>query len=79
MNGEEALQAIRQKDHGADIAVIALTAFAMREEQVRFMSEGFDGYVPKPVEIGILVGEIERVMELKVGEQGVTSMRNTPA
>ena len=49
-----------------NIPVIALTAFAMPEEQERFMSDGFDGYISKPVEIGVLVGEIERVMGLKV-------------
>jgi len=65
MNGEEALQAIRRLNQGADIPVIALTAFAMQEEQVRFMSEGFDGYIAKPVEIALLVEEIERVMEVK--------------
>jgi len=62
MNGVEALQAIRQLEQSADIPVIALTAFATTEEQERFMSEGFNGYVSKPVEIGILVEEIERVM-----------------
>jgi len=66
MNGVEALHAIRRLDQGADIPVIALTAFTMKEEQERFMSDGFDGYVSKPVEIGILVEEIERVMKLKV-------------
>ncbi|MEI6827225.1 MAG: ATP-binding protein [Desulfuromonadales bacterium] len=62
MNGEEALHAIRQFDHGADIPVIALTAYAMKEEQDRFMRDGFDGYISKPVEIDILVAEIERVI-----------------
>ena len=62
MNGIEALQAIRQLDQCADIPVIALTAFAMTEEQESFMSEGFNGYIPKPVEIDILVEEIERVI-----------------
>ncbi len=62
MSGEEALQAIRRLDNGADIPVIALTAFAMKEEQERFMGEGFDGYVSKPFEIDKLVAEIERVI-----------------
>jgi len=62
MNGVEALQTIRQLEQSADIPVIALTAFAMTKERERFMSEGFDGYVSKPVEINILVEEIERVM-----------------
>jgi len=62
MNGEEALKAIRQLDNGADIPVIALTAFAMKEEQERFMREGFDGYISKPVQVGKLIEEIERVV-----------------
>jgi CheY-like chemotaxis protein len=62
MNGEDALHAIRQLDHGADVPVIALTAYAMKEEQERFMKDGFDGYISKPVEIEKLVEEIERVI-----------------
>ncbi|HIJ86433.1 MAG TPA: response regulator [Desulfuromonadales bacterium] len=62
MNGEEALKAIRHFAHGADIPVIALTAYAMKVEQERFMRDGFDGYIAKPVEIDILVAEIERVI-----------------
>ena len=62
MNGEEALKAIHRLDNGADIPVIALTAFAMKEEQERFMREGFDGYISKPVQVGKLIEEIERVM-----------------
>ena len=66
MNGEEALRAIRQLGYGADIPVIALTAYAMKEERERFVREGFDGYISKPVEIEALVYEIERVI-LTVG------------
>ena len=62
MNGEEALHAIRRLDHGADIPVIALTAYAMKDEQERFARDGFDGYISKPVEVEALVAEIERVI-----------------
>ncbi len=62
MNGVEALHAMRRMDHGANIPVVALTAFAMREEQARFVEEGFSGYVSKPVRIEELVQEIGRVM-----------------
>jgi len=62
MNGEEALKTIRQRAVGADIPVIAVTAFALKDDQQRFMNVGFNGYVSKPYEIDSMVAEIERVM-----------------
>ena len=62
MNGVEALHAMRRMDHGANIPVVALTAYVMREEQAHFVEEGFNGYISKPVRIEELVQEIGRVM-----------------
>ena len=62
MNGEDALKAIRQRKQGADIPVIALTAYALNGDQERFMNAGFNGYISKPYDTGRLVAEIERVM-----------------
>jgi len=64
MNGEETLQEIRRaeitsKKHQP---VIALTAFALRGEKERFLIEGFDGYVSKPLELSELMSEIKRVL-----------------
>ena len=66
MNGEEALRAIRAKEAGttAHLKVIALTAHALRDEKERFLSEGFDGYLSKPMERGELIAEMKRVMHL---------------
>lgn len=36
----------------------------MRGDKERFLSEGFDGYVSKPLTIVELVDEMKRVMEL---------------
>ena len=67
MNGEEALRAIRMKEHERSChqRVIALTAYALRGEKERFIMEGFDGYLSKPMEIKELAVEIKRVMDLK--------------
>ncbi|HIJ86419.1 MAG TPA: PAS domain S-box protein [Desulfuromonadales bacterium] len=66
MNGEEALRAIRAKEAGtnAHLKVIALTAHALRDEKERFLSEGFDGYLSKPMEQQELIDEMKRVMNL---------------
>ncbi|MDD2272801.1 MAG: PhnD/SsuA/transferrin family substrate-binding protein [Desulfuromonadaceae bacterium] len=64
MGGIEALKAIRHREHDAAIPVIALTAYALRNEREQFLAEGFDGYVAKPVVIEELVSEMKRVLGL---------------
>ena len=32
-------------------AVVALTAYAMKEDQDRCMDAGMDGYLPKPIQV----------------------------
>jgi CheY-like chemotaxis protein len=63
MNGEDALREIRRKEAGSVFhqPVIALTAHALRGDRERFLNEGFDGYVAKPLLVGELVNEISRV------------------
>ncbi len=65
MNGEEALREIRRKERGTSLyqPVIALTAFAMRGQKERFLEEGFDGYVSKPLVIDELLVEMRRVID----------------
>ncbi|MDD2367127.1 MAG: ATP-binding protein [Desulfuromonadaceae bacterium] len=64
MNGEEALREIRRKEleTGLRQPVIALTAYSMRGEKERFLEDGFDGYVSKPLVIDELVGELKRIL-----------------
>jgi len=66
MNGEEALREIRAKEEGITChqKVIALTAHALRDEKERFLNEGFDGYISKPMEQWELIDEMKRVMNL---------------
>jgi signal transduction histidine kinase/ActR/RegA family two-component response regulator len=66
MNGEEALLEIRAKEKGTTthLPIIALTAHSMRGDMERFLGEGFDGYVSKPLSARELVAEIKRVIGL---------------
>jgi len=69
MNGEEAMRAIRAKEQGTaeHLPVIALTAYSMRGDMEHFLSDGFDGYIAKPLIIRDLVEEIKRTLRsLKV-------------
>jgi len=64
MNGEEALRKIRAKEQGSLFRqrVIALTAHALRGEKERFLAEGFDGYLSKPMVVQELIDEVKKVV-----------------
>jgi CheY-like chemotaxis protein len=66
MNGEEAIIEIRRKEQGTPRhqPVIALTAYALRGDKERFLAEGFDGYISKPLELLEVIDEIKRVVVL---------------
>jgi two-component system, sensor histidine kinase and response regulator len=62
MDGIEATQRIRSGKHGrSDVPIIALTAYAMKGDREKFLENGMDGYVTKPVDFGELAREIAKV------------------
>jgi CheY-like chemotaxis protein len=75
MNGEEALKEIRRREQNTlkHLPVIALTAYSMRGEKERFLQEGFDGYVSKPMLIEELIKEMKRVLDMNTGITVATS------
>ncbi len=59
MDGMEATRRIRALEPPRrEVPIIALTAYAMKEDQERIMGSGMDGYVTKPVDIA----EFSRVL-----------------
>ena len=64
MDGVEAMHIIKQNaaKEKKDICVIALTANAISTAREMFISEGFDGFVPKPIEISELERTLRRVL-----------------
>jgi CheY-like chemotaxis protein len=48
IDGTEALRQLRTSAPTRDVPVVAVTAFAMREDRERALGAGFDGYVEKP-------------------------------
>jgi PAS domain S-box-containing protein len=66
MDGVEATRQIRSGKHGrADIPIIALTAYAMKGDREKFLDNGMDGYVTKPVDFGELARVIADVCGLE--------------
>ena len=67
LDGVQALRRLRADERTAAIPVLAVTSQAMRGDRERFLAEGFDGYVAKPVNIGELIGIVRRHCEGSVG------------
>lgn len=63
MDGSEVLAHIRADPGLASLKVIALTAHAAAADRERFLAEGFDDYVTKPItDENILLGAIARAL-----------------
>ena len=64
MDGFEATAAIRsvERKSGGHIAIVAMTAHAIKGDRERCLAAGMDGYVAKPIRIDDLLKEIDRVV-----------------
>jgi two-component system cell cycle response regulator DivK len=51
IDGHAALSQLRGDPGTSGIPVVALTAFAMREDREKALSAGFDGYLEKPISV----------------------------
>ncbi len=51
MDGVAAAKIIRSKPGYKNTPVIALTAYAMKGDRERFLAQGFNEYIPKPVNV----------------------------
>lgn len=61
MDGTEVLRRLRADNDLCNIPVIALTAHAMAGDREKYLSAGFNDYVPKPiVDETLLLAAIER-------------------
>jgi CheY-like chemotaxis protein len=67
VDGCKATAMIRQDEAGTDnhIPIIALTAHALQEEKEVLLGSGFDGYVPKPMELDVLIREMQKAFTKK--------------
>lgn len=62
INGVDAMRLIKQNYKGDNIPVIALTAFAMKGDEEKYLNAGFDAYVSKPIELEDLTGKIQAIL-----------------
>jgi two-component system cell cycle response regulator DivK len=51
LRGNEALKLLREDSRTAELPIVALTSSTMRGDEERFLTLGFDGYLPKPISV----------------------------
>lgn len=51
MDGTEAVRRLKDEPSTTRIPVVAVTSFAMKGDRERFLAEGFDGYLEKPISV----------------------------
>jgi two-component system cell cycle response regulator DivK len=69
MDGVTALARLRAEPLTAAIPVVALTAFAMKEDRDRFLAAGFDGYLGKPIDIRAFPAQVVAFVSNRVRVQ----------
>lgn len=63
IDGTEALRRIRSTAKGMGVPVLAVTAFAMDADRRRALDSGFDGYLPKPLNVRDLLRQVRDVLD----------------
>jgi CheY-like chemotaxis protein len=58
IDGWEVTRRLREDARTAALPIIALTAHAMAGDRERVMASGFDGYIPKPIDVGTFLNQV---------------------
>jgi CheY-like chemotaxis protein len=69
MDGVEALRRLRRCSATASMPVVAVTALAMKDDRVRLLEAGFDGYLEKPISARDLGDQVREFLD---GREAVT-------
>lgn len=65
-SGIEIMKKIKQIQNYSNVPIIALTAYTFDEDKNKFLSEGFDGFIPKPIQRNNLIDEIKKILKKTV-------------
>lgn len=55
MDGVQTMKKIKAESKFGAMPIVAITSYAMPEDKERFLGEGFNGYLSKPVERPVLL------------------------
>jgi two-component system cell cycle response regulator DivK len=60
MEGTEVLRKLKEDARAATIRVVALTSSSMKGDRERFLADGFDGYLEKPIRVREFPDQVRR-------------------
>ena len=63
MDGIETTQHLRAQFGRQLPPIVAMTAYSMKEDRERFLSQGMDDYVPKPIRAQTLIQKVKELIE----------------
>ncbi len=69
ISGIEALKRLREDPVTRATPVIAVTASAMQQNQREILAAGFDGYLPKPININDFLETVRKKLDARVGDE----------
>lgn len=72
MDGIEATHLIKSQENTKQVPIIALTAHALVDDQERLLAEGFEDYLPKPLNQQDLIQCMAKWTQYKAEKEGVT-------
>ena len=60
LDGFAVIRLIRENPTFHQVPVLAVTAYAMKEDRERVLRAGFDSYIPKPIDSAMLFNELRK-------------------
>lgn len=63
MDGLELTRRLKADPATREIAIVGLTAYAMKGDEERIRAAGCDGYIAKPIDTRLLPDQIRRILE----------------
>jgi two-component system, cell cycle response regulator DivK len=65
VDGVQFVRELRSRPATRHFIVVAMTAYAMRGDRERFLAAGFDGYLPKPLDVATFGQSIQDFLRVK--------------
>ncbi|MCS7177364.1 MAG: response regulator [Candidatus Kapabacteria bacterium] len=65
-HGVEIVKAVRSLPNGWDIPVIAVTGLTQESDRQRYLQQGFDAYIVKPLSTTTFAYEVQQIVEQRL-------------
>ncbi|GAB3996207.1 hypothetical protein GCM10028807_38420 [Spirosoma daeguense] len=74
MDGVETTSLLRKQFGKTLPTVVAMTAYSMKEDRERFLSQGLDDYIAKPIRAQSLIAKVKEIADIARAKQNVTAV-----